>query len=394
MLLAVEKRILWDEYPIADIDELSSPRLLVFRARVEANIERMRRRLEAVAPGSGFRHLCAHVKTHKSSWITRLQLERGLARFKATPNELSMLVDAGARDIFVSYPPLPAFAEELARLAAAHPDRRFSAQIACREHAAALAAAAAGRGVSIEGFIDLDVGMHRTGIACGRALDLHRDVFAGQSGSKDSPLRFAGLHAYDGHNKGATPAERRRVSEDAMGQVLDLIDAFRRRGIAVPRVVAGGSPGFLDDLELLLAATPADVDVEVSPGTWIFWDTNYDARMPGDFDVAALILARVMDHPGDDRVTLDLGHKRWAIDAGPVERFSSPGLEVVSTSEEHTVLKLRDPRLRAAELAIGRPVLIAPQHICSTVNLWERFTVIGPDGEVEIAACPVDARNR
>jgi hypothetical protein len=32
--------------------------------------------------------------------------------------------------------------------------------------------------------------------------------------------------------------------------------------------------------------------------------------------------------------------------------------------------------------------------VCPTVNLWEHFAVIGPDGRVEIAESPVDARNR
>ncbi len=70
--------------------------------------------------------------------------------------------------------------------------------------------------------------------------------------------------------------------------------------------------------------------------------------------------------------------------------FSREGLEVISTSEEHTVLRSRGDR----EIQIGESLLIVPRHVCPTVNLWENFAVVGPDGTVEIAACPVDGRNR
>ena len=46
----------------------------------------------------------------------------------------------------------------------------------------------------------------------------------------------------------------------------------------------------------------------------------------------------------------------------------------VSASEEHTVLRCVDPR----EVSFGDPILLAPRHVCSTVNLWESFTLIGP----------------
>jgi D-serine deaminase-like pyridoxal phosphate-dependent protein len=372
------------------LGEIPTPRLLIFRDRVEENLALMKRYLEEIAPGSGFRHLRAHVKTHKSSWTARLQMDRSVARFKATPNEVEMLLRAGARDIFVAYPLLQHQALALARQIAESPKVRFLAQIASPAHAAYLARAAASLEVAIEYLIDLDVGMHRTGAAPAAALALLQEIRSMPGAQR---LRFAGLHAYDGHNKGATPEERRRVAGEAMALVFQAIDALRSRGAAVPLLVLGGTPGFLADLEIALSRGDPGLEVEVSPGTWIYWDTNYDGRMPGLFRLAALILAQVMDRPGEDRLTLNLGYKRWAIDAGPVERFSEPGLQVISTNEEHTVLR-ELPGRAGRRLEIGDHLLIAPRHICSTVNLWEDFTVIGRDGAVEAASCPVDGRNR
>jgi len=39
-------------------------------------------------------------------------------------------------------------------------------------------------------------------------------------------------------------------------------------------------------------------------------------------------------------------------------------------------------------------VFLVPRHVCSTVNLWETFTVVGPDGRIERMCEPVTARNR
>lgn len=94
--------------------------------------------------------------------------------------------------------------------------------------------------------------------------------------------------------------------------------------------------------------------------------------------------------PSHETATLNLGHKRWAADQGPVEVFSVSGMKALSWSEEHTVVSFP----KNEKLAIGDYVLIAPRHVCSTVNLWEYFTVISPDGSIEIKSCPIEGRNR
>jgi D-serine deaminase-like pyridoxal phosphate-dependent protein len=179
-----------------------------------------------------------------------------------------------------------------------------------------------------------------------------------------------------------------------MDRVVAALRAIEREGVRVERLCVGGTPGFLPSFEELVRRHHVEsrVDVEVSPGTFIYWDSKYDALMPGRFRIAAVILARVMDRTAPDRATLDLGYKRWAIDQGPVDLFSVPGLEVVSTSEEHTVV--RSASGESLRLEVGDPVLIAPRHVCATVNLWERFWLVGSDGKLRSEPLPVSARNR
>jgi D-serine deaminase-like pyridoxal phosphate-dependent protein len=374
-------------YAVEGLDLLPTPRLLVFRRHVEGNIDRMRSLLEEVVPGSGFRHLSSHAKTHKSLWTAERLVAAGVESHKCTLHELDLLLEAGARDVFVAYPLLAHDADRVAERAAGSPGTRITAQIGRLEHAERLGAAARRHGVEIDCLIDLDVGNRRTGVRPDAAPDLVRAILGSR---RAGALRIRGLHAYDGHNRGATPGERAACAEEAMAEVVRCARSVETAGARVERIIAGGTPGFLPDLRELVVRHRVDADVRVSPGTWIYWDSAYEKLLPGMFTCAALVLAQVIDGPADDLVTLNVGYKRWAIDQGPVESFSAPGLEVVSTSEEHTVLRA-GPGTR---LSIEDRVLLAPRHVCPTVNLWETFTLVGPDGRVEAAALPVSGRNR
>lgn len=382
-----------DVYSLAALASVPTPRLVVFRKLVEENIRLMRSYLEGVAPGTGFDHLRTHVKTHKSDWATRRLLEAGVRRFKCCPHELEMLVDAGAEDIFVAYPLLPRDADVLARRMVQYPDARVLAQVGNLAHAEYLAAAGRRHNIEIPVLIDVDVGSHRTGAPPQAVADLARTV-TGES--RLAPVRIEGIHAYDGYNHFTDPVERRAASREAMGVTVECAREVERLGVRVETLCVAGTPPFIEDLDELVNVHKVDARVEVSPGTWIYWDTNYDRILPGKFRIAALVLAQVMDRPpprpgGGDLITLNVGHKGWSIDHGPVELFSIPGLEFVSANEEHTVMRTTEI---TPHVKIGDPILIAPQHVCPTVNLWETFAVVGTDGTLESASEPVTARNR
>ena len=363
------------------------PRLAICRNVVEKNIAHMRTHLEAIVPSSGFRHLRTHIKTHKSSWAMRHMLESGVSKFKVSPNELELALNAGAQSIFVAYPLLQADAIRFANAIATHAKVQLFSQVGSLCHAQILAAAAREVGVKIDYMLDLDIGMHRTGAPAEIAVQLVRDV------SQFPELQFAGLHAYDGHLEGGlTPDETLELARPGMDEVLSAVAKLRSAGHNVARVVVGGTPSFLADLKILTDELDEGVDVEVSPGTWIYWDTGYEQLIPGLFDYAAFIYAQIMDRPNANTLTLNLGFKRWGIDSGPIKVFSHPMLKFQSASEEHTVLSINGVSMDDPSLEIGQPVFFVPQHVCSTVNLWGHFVVIGLDGTVESIE-QVDARN-
>ena len=63
-------------YHLDRLESLESPCLVVYQELVEENLAILQREIEELIPGGDPSCLRPHVKTHKSSWATRLQLER------------------------------------------------------------------------------------------------------------------------------------------------------------------------------------------------------------------------------------------------------------------------------------------------------------------------------
>jgi D-serine deaminase-like pyridoxal phosphate-dependent protein len=371
-------------YCVNTIEKIRTPRLLVFQDRVHRNIGKMRQVLEEIVPGSGFHHLSPHLKTNKSSLIMRWMLDAGISSFKTCINEAEMAAESGAKDIFIAYPLLAADAVHIAALASEYPDVVFSVQIGSLPHAHILRDAAVQCKTKWRFFIDVDVGMHRTGILPQEVFTLYSEV------SQWPAFDFMGLHGYDGHIHHAGEQDRLNHARKSMQALLRVVAAFKRNTVTVPRIMVAGSLTFNLDLAYLYPRIGEQTLLQVSPGTWIYWDSEYDRLMPDVFEPAALILAQVIHVGGKNRITLNLGHKRWGADRGPVDCFSHPDLRVVSFNEEHTVLQHEGHNT----FQIGDYVLIVPKHVCSTVNLYSYFTVIGENGKIAQLKEPVNGRNK
>jgi D-serine deaminase-like pyridoxal phosphate-dependent protein len=355
-------------YSIENIDQLDTPALVVYPERVRENI-----RLAIEMTGSPDR-LRPHVKTHKSPAVTRLMLEAGIRRFKcATIAEAEMLAGEGAPDILLAYQPIGPKAARLATLIRTFPATSFSCLIDNTAAADAMAQVFASEGLDVPVYIDINVGMDRTGIDPGpAALDLYR---AAQQLKGITPV---GLHAYDGHIRDADPAIRKQKCDEAFAGVISLQTALAELGAgggaaegsaAGVTIIAGGSPTFP-----IHARRPPHI--QCSPGTFVYWDKGYGDQFPDQpFSSAALVVTRVISLRGDTRLCLDLGHKSIAPENDITHRvffLNGTGLRAVGQSEEHLVV----------EAGAGHPYGIGdifygvPFHICPTVALYERAMTI------------------
>ncbi len=344
-------------YRIANVHEVTSPALLIYPARVEENVRRM------IAIAGGAARLRPHMKTHKLPEIIQLQLALGITKFKcATIAECEMVAGCGAPDVLLAYPPVGPNLDRLLELVKFFPGTNFSTIADDAEAIRALAKKFADARLTIEMFLDIDCGMHRSGVEAGPpALELYR-LIASLPG-----LKAGGLHVYDGHIHDHDPATRAAVCEAAFAPANALRQQLVQAGLPVPRVIAGGTPTFP-----MHARRP---DVECSPGTCVLWDAGYSTKVPDlDFLHAALLLTRVVSKPGSHRLCLDLGHKAVASE-NPHPRVQFPDLpdaKAVTHSEEHLVVETA----RAHEFAVGDCLYGIPWHICPTVALHSEAFVI------------------
>src|SRR4051812_36829537 len=87
-------------YIINNIDELDTPALVVYPARVKSNIDLLKTMIDDVS------RLRPHAKSHKSIDATRLMLQAGINKFKcATIAEAEMQGMAGVPDVLLAYQP-------------------------------------------------------------------------------------------------------------------------------------------------------------------------------------------------------------------------------------------------------------------------------------------------
>ena len=350
-----------DWYLVANAASIATPALLVYEERLDRNIARA---LEiAGRPG----RLRPHVKTHKCARIVERMRSAGISRFKcATVAEAEMLGRAGAEDVMLAYPLVGENARRFGRLCRSYPGTRWSTVVDSPEGARALSAALAATGASCLAALDVDVGMHRTGVAPGRsAVELYR-ALVGLPG-----IRPGGLHCYDGHNHEHDLGARRAMAEGCYRTAKELEKTLEREGLPVPLLVMGGTPSF--------PCYAAYSDAELSPGTCFLHDWGYQRSFPDlPFEPAAVVLSRVVSRPAPGQVTLDCGHKGIAPDQ-PGERGYPLGLRdarTVMQSEEHWVLTSPDADRRD----VGSEVYIVPTHVCPTFAQYREAHVVDAGG--------------
>ncbi len=362
-----------DWFRLHDEAAISSPALLLFRERIEHNLRLM------IELAGGPARLRPHVKTHKLGPLVARQIALGITKFKAsTIAEAEMCATAGAPDVLLAFPQAGPNVTRLCALARKFPKTEFSTVADDPSAIRALSAAAVSSGVKLGVFLDLDCGMHRTGIAPGdTAVELYRLI------ATSPALRPAGLHAYDGHIHESAPAARRAICDAEFAPVLALRAKLQTLSLPVPVLIAGGTPTFP------IHAT--HTDRECSPGTTVLWDFGYAEKFPDlAFQPAAVLLTRIISKPAPDRLCLDLGHKAVASESPHprVKILELPEAIAVMHSEEHLVIETP----RAAEFPVGTVLHAIPRHICPTVALHAEALVV--DGERVTETWPILARAR
>lgn len=358
-------------YEIENISEYDSPCLVLYKDRIVENISR------AAARMSDLSLLRPHVKTNKIAEVCAMMLEKGITKFKcATIAEAEMLASINAPDVLLAYQPVGPKIKRFISLILQFPATTFSCVVDDESIAGQLSKESEPHGLRANVFVDVNSGMNRTGAGATRAMSVIDAVLA------SAGLHLKGIHVYDGHIKERDRATRQQQSDSAFALVEKIISYAENASGGKMTVVAGGSPTFVTHLHR---------EVECSPGTFVFWDWGYQLMLSEEpFQIAALVITRVISIVDEHTITTDLGYKAIASES-PMPRvhfLNAPGLKQIMQSEEHLTLHVDD----SSKFTPGDVLYGAPLHICPTVALYDEALVC-EDNRI-IDAWKVTARNR
>ena len=325
-----------------------------------------------------------HAKTHKSVAVAKAQIAAGaLGICCAKLGEAEAMGAGGIESILITSPVVTA--QGIARLAALNakmPDLMVVVDNALNVRALAAAAKEAGRPLKL--LVDLDVGLHRTGIRPGDdALDLAELIDAADT------LELKGLQAYAGHLMHIHDfAERREKSLAAMTTLGELRDALRAKGLPCDIVSGGGTGTYNIDPE-------ASVLTELQGGSYIFMDKQYNDVALGNgatfpFETSLSVQMTVVSANTKNLATTDAGFKSFSTDADPPVLLSGApeGAGYFFFGDEQGGVLLPD----GARLEIGSTLTAMTPHCDPTVNLYDAYHVVRGDTLVDI--WPIEARGR
>jgi D-serine deaminase-like pyridoxal phosphate-dependent protein len=345
-------------FHISNAAAIDSPALLVFPKRVAHNIQL------AIKMIGDVKRLRPHVKTHKCAEVATMMMTAGIQKFKcATIAEAEMLGMANAKDVLLAYQPVGPKLQRFIQLIKKYPGTLYSCLTDNLESANELSASFTAAALTVPVYIDVNVGMNRTGILPGaEAIKLYRFCTAAAG------ISIQGLHAYDGHITNPDFEERKKEAGEVYSIIETLVEKIKASDLSVPAIVLGGSPTFS-----VHCKRPV---IECSPGTFVYWDKSYLTNCAEqEFIPAAILITRVVSLPGATLLCTDLGHKSVAAENDKSKRAFFPGYEaitVLSQSEEHLLLENRStPVFKPGDL-----LYVIPWHICPTVALYESINIV------------------
>jgi D-serine deaminase-like pyridoxal phosphate-dependent protein len=354
-------------------DGIDTPQLVIFVERLRANIDRLQSDL--TARGLALR---PHVKTHKSVRIARMQLDAGAHGLTVgTLGEAEVMASAGLRDLFLAYP-VWADGVKASRLRGLHDAAELKVGVESIPGAERLAAAVRGSRHALHVLVEVDSGLHRTGVATPEeAVSVARAASA-------AGLVVDGVFTHGGH--AYRPGAAGAVALDEVTTLEAAASALETAGFEVAVISAGSTP-----TRTLAAGGRV---TEIRAGTYALGDRQQvllGAMRPDE--TAAAIAATVVSARAGQAV-IDAGAKSLTKDmAAFVTGYGAipawPGAIIERLNDYHGMVSLA---AGATAQRIGDVVAVVPNHVCPVVDLVASFLAVDADGRAEHWA--VDARGR
>lgn len=332
----------------APMTSLSTPALVVDLDVFEANVAAM----ASIFEGTG-KALRPHVKTHRTPELARRQLGGPAVGITcATVGEAEAMVDAGIDDVLVANEVVDP--QKISRLVALARQARMGVAVDDPEPVMALSRAAVRAGVAIDVLIDVDVLLHRCGVASTAEAIRLADAIERAPG-----LRLRGIMGYEGRLRLKAEDRVARIAR-AYEILAEMRSALVAAGFAVEVVSAAGT-------STLREAIAEPIITEIQAGVYSLMEPELlNLGLP--FQCAVAIRGTVISrHPG--RIVLDLGRRVVGMEYGPPLPLEFEARHI-AISDEHATIELDDP-----SPALGSQLDFAPGQIRTTFNLHDHVWV-------------------
>jgi len=345
-------------YSIKNVSEIDTPSLVIHKDRVLRNIEKM------IMMAGSVERLIPHIKTHKMMEVIQMMKDKGITQCKcATIAEAELAAMSGMNFVLIAHQLVGPKIDRFFALIKQYPNTQFASLLDDIHIAHQFQERAEKANLKISVFLDVNNGMNRSGFPIqSEIFDFFQQIY------NLSNIKVEGLHIYDGHYRQSDFEQRKAELDQDFLLVEALILRLQNEGHHQLKYIAGGSPAFsvhLDKTNILL-----------SPGTSVFWDWGYSQKCPEqDFEIAGVVLCRIISKPTPGIITVDLGHKAIAPE-NPIDKrvqfLNIQDYTLVSQSEEHGVIQVSDwDKWNVGDVLYG-----LPYHICPTVNLQSEVFVI------------------
>ncbi len=347
----------------APLTSLSTPALVVDLEMFEANVAAM----ASLLHGTG-KTIRPHVKTHRTPELARRQIGGSAVGITcATVGEAEAMVEAGIDDVLIANEVVDPL--KIARLVALGRRARIAVAVDDPGPVAMLSLEVARAGATIDVLIDVDILLHRCGIAS--ASDA---VTLAQAIDRAPGLRLRGIMGYEGRLR-LKDEDRAVKIAGAYATLADVRMALVDAGFPVDVVSAAGT-------STLLEALADPLITEVQAGVYALMEPELlNLNLP--FRCAVAIRGTVISrHPG--RIVLDLGRRVVGMEYGPpvpVDFVASR----IAISDEHATIEMAGPLP-----ALGSQLDLAPGQIRTTFNLHDHVWVARGDRLID--RWPITAR--
>lgn len=339
-----------------NVKDLTTPCFLVDIDILEENI----RGFQRIADKNNTQ-LWPMLKTHKSTEITKMQIEAGAEGvLTGTLDEAEAVVDKlKVKKVMLAYPVLGrANLERVRRLS-----KKTHLYIAIDSLEVAESISEVIGDDTIEYLLIYDSGLGRFGVSIDRSLKLIKEI------SSLSNLRFAGVCTHTGQVYGVSDRSGIALSVKSEIEVTrEIVELLRENNLSPQIVATGTTPTYSE-------AVKSDLITALRPGNYVFFDAIQVALgVAVESQCSLTVMATIVSHPREDLFILNCGSKCLGLDKGAHGSSLTRGygivkdhseLEITGLSEEVAKVQIKGK----TNLKIGDILEIIPNHSCSAANM-------------------------